>query len=97
MRTSVFVEDTTAPEIESKLSFEAEYSVGDTVKLPEIAATDNKDREAGTYYIIILPTGEWKIAEGSYTFAIVGNYVIRAVAVDEAMNTSYLEFSVVVR
>ena len=97
MRTSVFVEDTTAPEIESKLSFEAEYSVGDTVKLPEITATDNKDREAGTYYIIILPTGEWKIAEGSYTFAFAGNYVIRAVAVDEAMNTSYLEFSVVVR
>lgn len=97
LRISVSVQDTQAPTIENNIKFNAQYSVGDTLKLPTISATDNKDAEVGTYYVIILPTGEWKVVSGTYTFEIKGNYVIRAVAVDEAMNTSYQEFSISVR
>lgn len=97
LRTSVSVTDTTAPEITGEYRFNAEYRVGDTVQLPGITATDNKDENPVTYYVVILPTGEWKIVKDSYTFTAAGNYVIRVVAADEAMNIAYLEYAVIVR
>lgn len=98
LRMSISVQDTQAPTITSEHKFNASYTVGDTVSLPTISATDNKDTEVGTYYMVILPTGEWKVVvSGTYTFELSGNYVIRVVAVDEALNTAYQEFSISVR
>lgn len=97
-RTSVCILDTQAPTIQDGNSFKAVYSVGDKISLPEIVAKDNKDEHVGTYYVIILPTGEWKVVTAaSYTFTMKGNYVIREVAVDEALNTAYREFDIIVK
>ena len=97
LRTSVSVTDSEAPKISGEYLFNAEYRVGDTVQLPGITATDNKDETPVTYYVVILPTGEWKIVKDSYTFTAAGNYVIRVVAADEAMNSAYFEYAVTVR
>lgn len=95
LRTAVCIADTEAPIIENKISFKAQYSVGEKITLPKITAKDNKDEHVSTYFVIILPTGEWKpVSTASYTFSIKGDYKIRAVAVDEALNTTYVEFVV---
>lgn len=95
LRTAVCIADTEAPTIENKISFKAQYSVGEKITLPKITAKDNKDENVSTYFVVILPTGEWKtVSTASYTFSIKGDYKIRAVAVDEALNTTYVEFAV---
>jgi hypothetical protein len=89
--------DVTPPVITGEYDFKKYYEIGETIKLPEIDATDDSGK-VQRYHFIITPIGEWKvIVEGdTYTFPEAGTYRICLAAVDTSMNTTFIEYEVFV-
>ncbi len=89
--------DVTPPVITGEYEFKKNYKVGETVKLPEIQATDDSGK-VQRYHFIITPIGEWRvIVEGNtYTFPEAGTYRICLAAMDTSMNTTFVEYEVFV-
>ncbi len=96
LKCFLMVVDRTAPVIEAP-EIKDKVKVGDTLKLPEVVATDNSGDEQIVSWIYVT-YGNYErvtIVDGSYTFEKKGTYLIKYGAEDYAGNFTVLTYTVV--
>lgn len=96
---TINVVDRVAPTITVE-GVKEEYTVGEKIMLPKPVVSDNLENELSVFVFVLgdnFMATMINLKDYSYTFNIAGDYVIRYVVCDKAMNTVYLEFSVTCR
>ncbi|MBE7084012.1 MAG: hypothetical protein E7373_05390 [Clostridiales bacterium] len=81
-------------------NIDAELTVGEKITLPKPVVSDNLEEELSVFVYVIgdnFMATMINLKDYTYTFNKAGNYTIRYVVSDKAMNTVWVEFSVTCR
>ena len=90
---SITVLDTQAPEITISGNVPTATTVGEVVQLPSFSAVDSVTEDCVTYIVVQGPNNYYKcLTSRAFTVNIAGEYKITYFAMDEAGNTTQLEY-----
>lgn len=91
----ITVPDDVAPTISVEKPNYKSVKIGDTVSIAKASATDNIDENVTVYVYVLMPDHTTFALKGNdkYFVGQVGTYTVRYFAIDQAGNTSYVDYT----